>query len=193
MKPVPGSQEPYEPLKLSSDKHVPRKTCFLLVLTLAKRVRELHGLSHRAQHSQGWKSYTFSFVSDFVAKTQNLSLHGYRFEEFLIPSLDDFVGGDRDELVLSSIGALRRCLSCTEQYHSEFLNLFISMTEKKKQVFWNIILFWTRSIISHAYGSAFNEDCRLVRVKAHEIRKIAASLLFGRNWRVVPGRFGGPS
>ena len=43
------------------------------------------------------------------------------------------------------------------------------------------IVFWIRSVISHSYGSAFEEDCRSVRVEAHEVRKIETSLLFRRN------------
>ena len=175
---------PYEPLKVPSDKHATWKTCFLLVLASAKRAIKLHGLSYQVQHSQGWKSCAFSFVPDFVDKTQNLSRHGSKFEELSIPFSDDFVGGDRDELVLCSIGALRRCLSCAEQYHSEFLNLLASVTNRKKQVSQKINLFWVRSVLSHTNGSASNEDCRLVRDKAHEVRKIATSLLFRRNCAV---------
>ena len=40
---------PFEPLKLASDKHLTRKTSFLLVVTLAKRVSELHCLSFHIQ------------------------------------------------------------------------------------------------------------------------------------------------
>ena len=75
MEPVPGlrslTHPPYEPLKLSSAKHLTWKSCFLLALAPAKRVIELHGLSSRVQHARGWKSCTFSFVPDFVAETQN--------------------------------------------------------------------------------------------------------------------------
>ena len=49
----------------------------------------------------------FSYVPDFVAKTQNPVVHDLRYEEFTIPSLDDFVGGDRDELLLFLIMALK--------------------------------------------------------------------------------------
>ena len=90
--------------------------------------------SFRVRHSGGWKSCTFSFVSDFVTKTQNLLVHDPRFEEFTIPSLDGFVGGDRDELELCPIGALRKYLFWTEQYCLVISNLFASMTVRKKQM-----------------------------------------------------------
>ena len=53
-----------------------------------KRVSDLHGLSFRVRYSCGWRSCTFSFLPDFVAKTQNPSIPDSRFEEFCIPSLE---------------------------------------------------------------------------------------------------------
>ena len=72
---------PSEPLKLASDKHLTWKTSFLLALTSAKRVSELHGLSFRVWHSRGWRSFTFSFLLDFVAETQNPSVPDPRSDE----------------------------------------------------------------------------------------------------------------
>ena len=97
------SQPPFEPLKLASDKHLTWKMSFLLALVSAKRVSELNCLSFLVHHSCGWGSVTFSFLPDFVAKTQNPSVPDPRFEEFTVPSLDDFVDGDWDELLLCSI------------------------------------------------------------------------------------------
>ena len=37
------------------------------------------------------------------------------------------------------------------------------------------------SVISQAYRSATDEDCRAVKVKAHEVWKIGTSFLFGEN------------
>ena len=59
---------PNESPKLFLDKHLTWKMCFLLALTSAKRVRELHGLSFHVCRSQGWKSAP---SPDFVAKNQN--------------------------------------------------------------------------------------------------------------------------
>ena len=60
----------------------------------------LHGLSFRVRLSPGWRSCTFSLLPDFVVKTQNPSVPDSCFKEFLVPSLDDFVSGDQDELLL---------------------------------------------------------------------------------------------
>ena len=59
----------YELLIHSSDKHFAWKTCVLLAFILAKRASELHGLLYQVRHSIGWKSCTFSFVLEFMAKT----------------------------------------------------------------------------------------------------------------------------
>ena len=94
------TRSPFEPPKSSSDEHLTWEMCFQLFLALANRVTELHDLSFCVQHSVGWKVCTFSFVLDFMAKTQNPSIHNPRIEGFTIPSQDDFVDGDRDELLL---------------------------------------------------------------------------------------------
>ena len=86
------SRPPFELLKLALDKHLPWKTSFLLALELVKRVSELNSLSFRVRHSLGWRSCTFSFLLDFVAETKNPYLPDSRFDEFTIPSLDDFCG-----------------------------------------------------------------------------------------------------
>ena len=96
------------------------KTCFLFALMLSRRVSDLLDLSFCSYHSWGWRSCTFSYLPDFVAKTQNLSVHDTRFDEFTIPSLDDFVVGDWDELLLCPIRA-RKYLARPEQDRLVFL------------------------------------------------------------------------
>ena len=66
-------------------------------------------------HSLGWKSCTFSFVPDYVAKTQNPSILDPRFEELMTPFLGSFVDGARDKLLLRNIRVLKKYLSRTEQ------------------------------------------------------------------------------
>ena len=70
-----------------------------------------HGLC--VQYSWGWKSCMFSYIFDFAAKTQNPLIHDPRFEQFTIPSLDDFVDSDSGELLLCPIKILRKYLSWT--------------------------------------------------------------------------------
>ena len=99
-------QPPFEPLKLASNKHLTWKMSFLFALVSAKRVSEFHSLSFHVHQSRGWRSCTFSFLSDFIAKTQNPSVTDPHFNEFTVLFLDDVVDGGKDELLLCPIGAL---------------------------------------------------------------------------------------
>ena len=105
---------PYESLYSFSDKHW--IMCFLLAVTSTKRAGEFHGLSFRVRHSRGWKPCTFSFISDFITKTWNLSTHDPRLEKFTVPFLGDVICVDRDELLLCLIRAFRKCFLWMEQY-----------------------------------------------------------------------------
>ena len=78
---------PYEPLKDAEERLLAHKTLFLLALASAKRVGELHALSHRISHSVGWREVSFSFVPCFVAKTQDQSSLDPQFESLTIPAL----------------------------------------------------------------------------------------------------------
>ena len=71
------------------------KSCFLVALASAKRISELHGLSFWDRHSGEWKLCIYSFIPEFVAKTQNLSILDNRFEEIVDHSLHDFIDGAR--------------------------------------------------------------------------------------------------
>ena len=97
---------------MSSDKHLTWKTSFLLAHTLAKKIIEFYGLSFHVRYSLGWKSYTFLYVSDFMAKVQNPSVLDLRFDEVTILSLDEFMGGDREELLLCPIRVLEKYNTC---------------------------------------------------------------------------------
>ena len=65
-----------------------------------------------------------------------------------------------------------------DQYCPGIEGLFISTGWRKKRVSCNTISFWLRSVISMAHASASEEVCRSLRVRAHEIRKTAMSMLF---------------
>ena len=88
------------------DRDLALKTVFLLALASAKRVDELHALSVQVGHSEGWRSLSFSFVLDFVAKTQNPSIPDHRFDGFFIPWLKDFAGDDPEEMLLCLVRAM---------------------------------------------------------------------------------------
>ena len=164
------SRLPFEPLKLASYKHFTRKTSYLLALALARRVRELHNLFFLVRHLRSWSYCTSPFFLTSWLRPRIL-------EEFSVPPLDNFVGGDWDELLLCPIKALRKYLTRTEQYRPGIEGLFISTGRRKKWVSCNTISFWLLSVITLAYVSASEEDCRSLRVRAHEVRKVATSVV----------------
>ena len=45
----------------------------------------------------------FSFVTGFMAKTQNSALQDKCFDEFTVPSFMDFVGRDKEEMLLCPV------------------------------------------------------------------------------------------
>ena len=119
-----------------------------------------------------------------MAKTQNPSVPDSHFEEFSVLSLDDFAGGDRGKLLLCLIRALRKYLTRMEQYRPGIEGLFVSTGRRKKWVSRNTISFWLRLVITLAHECASEEDCRSLRVRAHEVRKEVTPLLFKRNCAV---------
>ena len=76
---------PYEPLQTCKECFLAQKTLFLLALASAKRIGELHALSYRVSHTRNWGEVSFSYVTGFVAKTQDTSSLAPRFEGFSVP------------------------------------------------------------------------------------------------------------
>ena len=77
---------PYEPLRKALDRDFTLIALFILALASAKIVGKLNGLLTQVRHSERWRSLS-SFVSEFAAKTQKLSVLDDRFDGFLVPSL----------------------------------------------------------------------------------------------------------
>ena len=78
---------PYEPLRTCEEHFLAQKTLFLLAFSSAKRIGELHALSYRVSHTRNWGEVSFSFVTGFVAKTQDFSSlapHRPRCEWFFV-------------------------------------------------------------------------------------------------------------
>ena len=77
----------YEPLRTCDEHFLAQKTLFLLAFPSAKRIGELQALSYHVSHSRGWGEVSFSFISGFMAKTQDPSSLAPRFEGFTVPAL----------------------------------------------------------------------------------------------------------
>ena len=169
---------PYEPLREAHLKDLTLKTIFLLALASSKRVGELHAISYKVSHSKGWNEITFTFIPEFVAKNQDPSKTDPRFWSFSVPSLEDFVGGEEDELTLCPVRAVRTYLKRTKHRRPECKRLFVSTKESQNQITKNSISYWVKEVIRRAYEKGHSVP---PKAKAHELRAVGTSLVFKKN------------
>ena len=99
------------------------------------------------------------------------------FEESTVPSFDDFVGGDRDKMLLFTFKAVRKYLLEMEQFHQVVLTCSFQQL-KERNGCPKTILFWYMLVMQHAYGCTTNDDCKSLKVKVRKVWKISTSLLF---------------
>ena len=122
------------------------------------------------------------FLPEFVAKTQNPSAYDERFDGFTISSLVKSRNNPLDNL-LCPVRAVKKYLTRTEELRPRVKNFFISYFRKKEKVCKKTISFRLRDVVSIVYTLA-GRDSMPIRVRAHEIRSIAPSVLFKHNFAV---------
>ena len=123
---------PYEPLRTCEERFLAQKTLFLLVLASAKRIGELHALSYRVSHTRDWGEVS-SYVTGFVAKTQDLSSLAPRFEGFSVPALPN-ARNNRNGRLLCPVRAVRRSLDRTAAHRPRCDRLFVTAGRSKKEI-----------------------------------------------------------
>ena len=155
---------------------------FLLALASAKRVGELHALSHRISHSRGWGEVSFTFVACFVAKTQDPSSSSPRFEGFTVPSLPN-ESTNRNGRLLCPVRAVRCYLDRTAVHRPRCERLFVTAGRSKKEIAKNTVSFWLRKTISRVYQLS-GRSVPDPPPRAQETQGIAPSLLFKKNFTV---------
>ena len=147
----------YEPLWSCEERFLAQKTLFLLALASAKRIGELHALSHRVSHSRGWAEVSFSFVPGFVAKTQDSSSLAPRFEGFAVPALPNARNNCNGRL-LRPVWAVRCYLDRTAAHRPLCELLFVTAGRSKKEISKTTVSFWLRETISRAYELSGTEQ-----------------------------------
>ena len=172
---------PYEPLRTCEERFLAQKTLFLLALALAKRIGELHALSYRVSHTRNWGEVSFSFVTGFVAKTQDPSSLAPRFEGFSVPALPN--ARNNRNVRLCPVRAVRCYLDRIAPHRPRCERFFVTAGRSKKEIAKTMVSFWLRKTISRAYelsGTALP----VLAPRARETRGIAPSLLFKKNFAV---------
>ena len=124
---------PYEPLRTSDERFLAQKTLFLLALASAKRIGELHALSHRISHSGDWGEVSFTFVAGFVAKTQDPSSSAPRFEGFTVPALPNS-STNRNGRLLCPVRAVRCYFESTNAHRPRCERLFVTPGRSTKEI-----------------------------------------------------------
>ena len=119
---------------------------------------------------------TFSFAPDFLAKTQCPGQES--LDEFTIPALLEFVGEQEEDCLLCPVRAVREYLRRTRDCRPTCSRLFVTVLDPRRAVHPHTMSKWICQVIWRAYASVSEEEWRLVKVNAHEVRVIATSVLF---------------
>ena len=138
---------PYEPLRTCEERFLAQKTLFLLALASAKHIGELHALSYRVSHTRNWGEVSFSYVTGFVAKTQDPSSLAHRFEGFSVLALLN-ARNNRNGRLLCLVRAVRRYLDRTAAHRPRCDRLFVTAGRSKKEISKTTVPFWPRKTIS---------------------------------------------
>ena len=170
---------PYEPLDSADLRSATMKVLFLVALATAKRVGELQALS--ATVARRGDDRLLSYLPEFVAKTESQLRSLPR--EFTLLSLASVLGPDDEERLLCPVRALRYYLRRTAG-PSRPRHLFVSLRDRTRPMSKAAISYFLRLVIRSAHESFPDHLARLLRVKAHEVRAVATSLLWQTNRRL---------
>ena len=176
------TKAPYEPLRTSDERFLAQKTLFLLVLASAKRIGELHALSHRISHSRDWGEVSFTSIAGFVVKTQDPFSSATRFEGFTVPAVPN-ASENRNGRLLCPVRAVRCYLDHTTAHRPRCERLFVTAGCSTKEIAKNTVSFWLWKMISRAYQLS-GRSVPDPPPRAQETRGIAPSLLFKKNFAV---------
>lgn len=126
---------------------------------------------------------TFTFVPEFVAKTQKPGMPGTALLPVSVPALSHICSHDLPDRTLCPIRAVRVYLGRIDPIrHRSSKHLFVSHSQlHPKDVTKNTISFWIKSVIKDAYAKAGRWDTSLHKITAHELRAFATSLRFSKS------------
>ena len=166
----------FEPLGEASFRLLSMKTVFLLSLATAKRVSEIQALSS----SVGWQRVdaVLSYVPSFRAKTESSSNPLPR--HVVVKDLSSLVGME-PERFLCPVRALRYYLERTKDRRGLGDRLFVSTLDLSKPISKAFISRLIKELILSAHREVDEADLPIFRVRAHDVRGVAASVALLRN------------
>ena len=169
---------PFEPLEKASLKYLTWKVVFLLALASGKRRSELHALAFdRIAWKEDGSSVKLGVIPSFVAKTQLAFMPAMTFS---IPALSTSLGqGMEEDVKLCPVRALRVYVDRTRELHIGKKLLFVSYQKNfSKDIRAPTISGWIKKCVIYCYEQAAGARSGSFRVRAHDVRALAASLAF---------------
>ena len=164
----------FEPLSNALLRDLTRRTFFLVVLAMAKRVGELQAFSRVVSFSSS--AAGLAYVPEFMAKTETAvcSLPC----TFSIQSLGDFAAGLPDDRLLCPVRSLYEYVARTSRFVNRPRCLFVSPRCPSCAMLKNGIPFFLRQVIVHSGASSE----AVAAPRAHSIHGIATSSACFKNW-----------
>ena len=171
--------KPFEPISHSSLRDLTRKTLFLVALASAKRVGELHALSFKWALQRG--DVILSYLPEFIAKTDTETFQCPR--EACIKSLSALVGSGDEERLLCPVRAIKEYSRRTEGPNRP-RSLFVSVKNPSRRMSKSAMSYFLKEVIKASHTSVPDSSLSLMRVKAHDVRGVATSMLMWKNCTV---------
>ena len=160
---------PFEPLSEAPLKWLTYKTVFLLALALGKRRSEIHAWTHSSVSSKrNWSEVTVYPSPAFLAKNQLPSDGPDSIKPVVIPALTTMLYSSLVEnKSLCPVSALKVYIHKTKPMRKGKALLFLSLMEG-----------YSKDITRKPFLGGSKIDQQVTQVRAHDVRTIAASLVF---------------
>ena len=176
------TQPPFEPIRDPNKVHLlflTWKVTFLLLLASGARRGELHAIKNENVHYNDKQGYlTLTPSPDFVSKTS--LRRGEALKPFRIPSLCRLLPKDmREDRALCPVRCTNVYRTRTEDMREGKSLLLISvLPNHSTDICKNTISSWIKNLIKYVYRNPHDKVLELTGTRTHEIRGIAASLIF---------------
>ena len=179
------TKQPFEPIHKASIKHVTWKTVFLVALASGKRRGELHAIRREILHTKDWRSVTLVPDTEFVAKTELGNKGADVLKPITFPALTKLLDASmQEDRSLCPVRAIKQYLELTKESRGPRRKLFIAYKagwDNTKEIHANTVSTWIKKVILMAYENASEEDKKVMKVTAHQVRGMAASWALHRN------------
>lgn len=176
------NSDKFEPLAHTSLKLLSFKTCFLVALASACRVSELHALSSDPNYLQFRSDGSVVLLTQpgFVSKNRLPSLGNQKVVIRSLSSIDK----SRTASMQDPVRALKTYLKRTKASRDTRTRHFLPVKAGKRDITPQALASWLKWVIRSAYSELSPDQSRLLKIHAHEIRAISASLAFARNFLI---------